>query len=296
MVNYVLDGLTIDASLIVAPQIAGQAYTIDSSASATVDVCANAFDQVFYFYTDANPGDPPDDTKDMQFAVWHENWPDISFSEAKVTIDSGVNGGDTGAAPNKTNADLDKIPIDLIRWWAYDLFGTGLAVDIFNNETAMINDVINHDVSFGTIIRGPEFLQHVSAGTVLANESRGYRRPAEDNNKKNFSYRLFQQLLDTSYGVARLTTTDLLKETDASLNAANNNYDEVTISGDEFTTTNSPGKLTDVSFNMYNLTFAAGDTLALKLTYNPHSTAPPSWTSLQVSQKSHNYKIVLNMT
>lgn len=128
--NYTLD---ICGSILAS---APEAMT-DISAVATYNIKRSVLRSVFKFHSDsADVNDS--DVSDTKYYVFMNNWPvDASLNPAHAVMTTSpmlATGGDILANKNLVKHDF-------VRYLAYRLFNTVYGVDLFSNETALINDI-----------------------------------------------------------------------------------------------------------------------------------------------------------
>lgn len=169
-IEYVLAYLDTTAQLTEDPSFpTATAQSLPASTvAASLDVSASDFDNTFLFKTDdADVNDVSG--SDIQYAIDYTggvvNWPEIAIANA--TIDSG--GTNTAGADAGTN----NIKNDFIRFMAFKMLGTVVdKTDLFNNESALVADMVSRNAQIQTGIRD----KLASSGTTaspLDNSSEG---------------------------------------------------------------------------------------------------------------------------
>ena len=161
MVNFVVDSFDISAALTVLPNIIGDdiSFSIDAAGKSFLRVERSKLDNIFYFWFENNGSNFGDSVDDVWSAINIDEFPDLSFSKALVDITGTDISHAPGVTPNSNhNFASNKtgwgiIGHDLLRWWAYDIFGTANSVDLITNEDELLDDITAADVSLNHTIK-----------------------------------------------------------------------------------------------------------------------------------------------
>lgn len=143
-VCVVLEGMVVSSTLAVLPDITGNIRDMSVNAVATYDVSLSAINNVFRYTTDGTDVEDATST-DISYSATPANWDpsnNIKYSLGTV-IQSAV-----GPFNNNTNIKKDNV-----RHMAQEIFGSYVAVDIFQNENDLRDDVSTVDLSFNEQIR-----------------------------------------------------------------------------------------------------------------------------------------------
>ena len=143
-VCVVLEGMVISSTLAVLPDLNGNIRDMSVNAVATYDISLSAINNVFRYTTDGADVDDATAT-DMSYNTTPANWDpsnNIKYSLGTV-IQSAI-------GPFNNNTTIKK---DNVRHMAQEIFGSYVAVDIFQNENALRDDVSTVDLSFNEKIR-----------------------------------------------------------------------------------------------------------------------------------------------
>ena len=260
MVNFILEGLDTDLSLLEKPTfpspvssaVTGHLFTL------TANVTKEDFATIFYFNTTAPDLTSSTADDDMKFYTVPTNWPDIAFSDGIIT----GNGNPTGTGSE--DVDLYSSPPSAggvhytkhigPAFLAKQITGGYNNSDIFSNEDALVQQYVTLDslgdapTSSTTNMSGKGIQQHIqkklfAAGTDVANGV-GDVSPLSNNDTTtaNLSRELFLQMKDSSFN--RLATLIA-----------------------------SGGTTVNNSIRNVPITFQDGDTIEFKLTYNVSNIA-----------------------
>lgn len=266
--GYVFDLFEMDLSLNVDPSFAaaltGFTGFTEVSAVAQIDVSASKFNNIFSITTDSSDIDDIEDS-------------DIKFSVESTFTYPFVDSGDVSLAFSNAqikygainNQYLDQsLKKDVVRNIAKSITGGYAVADIFSNEEELLNDVSNQDISmhdnFFQIINSVKELDQsytVNAfGDLTADQAR---------------------VLKTAQALFTVNATDdggprqdalFADLSNASVDASGNAKSETTVS----------------------LKFSVGDTIALRIQYDPNDSSAPGMGENPVNSRS--YKILLKLT
>ena len=235
----------------------------DVSAVATYHIKRSVLRSVFKFHSDS--ADVTDvSANDTRYYVFMTNWPvDASLNPAHAEMTSSpmlATGGDIVANKNLVKHDF-------VRYMAYKLFNTVYGVDLFANESELVNDISSKGRAANTTIRTS--LNNVSTTSTVTGEnalttdasSNKYTTNAASTNT-NICRELIRQIGNSqpsrfNYGVSDASGVDL---------SGNTFYREVPIE--------------------------AGDSINFKLTVTPHATQH-NLTGRTTAFESRVYKIRL---
>jgi hypothetical protein len=151
-VEFILEALADDsliATLTSDPKYGElvQAAVTGMDATASIDLYAADFNNLFFFRTDDE--DVADDDEDILYRTNPSRWNagnSISFSNATVSLANLV-GGDATALTHNT------IQYDFVRHMASSITGGYASTDIFSNETALRNAVVATNEGINTSIQ-----------------------------------------------------------------------------------------------------------------------------------------------
>lgn len=140
-INFTLSGLDQSFTLGVSGELAGAApEAIDASATAIYHVNLAEMKNVFRFQTDTF--DVNDiSASDIKYFVFSDasNWPaNLVINPANADMSNNP----IFATGNGVTADKNKVKHDFVRYLAVKLFNTAHGVDLFSNETALLNDLV----------------------------------------------------------------------------------------------------------------------------------------------------------
>ena len=140
-INFTLSGLDQSFTLGVSGELAGAApEAIDASATAIYHVNLAEMKNVFRFQTDSFDVNDISDS-DIKYFVFSDasNWPaNLVINPANADMSNNP----IFATGNGVTADKNKVKHDFVRYLALKLFNTPYGVDLFSNETALLNDLV----------------------------------------------------------------------------------------------------------------------------------------------------------
>ena len=139
-VEFVLTGLNQTFTLGVSGELAGAAApALDISCVANYNIKTSDMRNVFKFQTDSFDVNNVD-ASDIKYYVYMNAWPaDLSLNPANAhTL------ADTPILPNSTDvvAKRNFVKHDFVRYLAKKLFNTPYGVDLFSNETQLLEDLV----------------------------------------------------------------------------------------------------------------------------------------------------------
>tara|TARA_Y100000389_G_C17369748_1_gene468345 strand:- start:80 stop:1054 length:975 start_codon:yes stop_codon:yes gene_type:complete len=284
-VTFVLKSMDLDISLnqgIVIDSII-DAKSLESHAIAQLDISYADISGVFQYMTDAidvsGSALNSDICGNTSTGIATPEVSDWSFNHISTNWFSYTGGGTPGTRKqlikisNAIVEDNTKIgpysspPInkDSVRHMAQEVFGSYTAVDIFQNENALVADVSNNDASFNTLIKAK-----LDDAAALDEGSH-----ADFGGTGNFARELLTQLLNSAFGNPKRVAADLSR----------NHYSRVLVA--------AAG--TDNSFNsgVLDIPFLENDIIAIKVNYDyPSTTSIVSGSSVS----SRSYIIKLKIT
>ena len=140
--NFVLESLNSSVTMGVAGNLfSEQTPILDVSATAILYVDINDMKSVFQFQTDSNDVDNLPNS-DIKYYVDDTSWPDLNPVNGMMNVDGlssnaiALINSDGALADNKL-----MVCHDFTRYLASKLFGTHFGVDLFNNETELLQDI-----------------------------------------------------------------------------------------------------------------------------------------------------------
>jgi hypothetical protein len=201
-VEFVLTGLNQHFTLGVSGEIASAAApAIDVSCVANYNVKLSDMRNVFKFESDSFDVNNVD-ASDIKYYVYMNAWPaDLSLNPANAhTLSSEPILSNSADVVAKRNF----VKHDFVRYLALRLFNTAYGVDLFSNETQLLEDLVTKGATAaGNIITALKAVDQASAAKGSAN----HRYSENDlNGTSNFSRELLLQLANTQAGRARLVT------------------------------------------------------------------------------------------
>jgi len=190
MVNFTLSGLNQSFTLGVSGELAGAAApTIDASCIAIYNVKLSDMLNVFKFQTDSFDVNNVD-ASDIKYYVYMNAWPaDLSLNPANAhTLSS------TPILPDSADvvAKRNFVKHDFVRYLALRLFNTAYGVDLFSNETQLLEDLVTKGANAaGQIISALNNVNQTSAahGTQPHKYSTN-----NESGTNNFSRELLRQV------------------------------------------------------------------------------------------------------
>ena len=264
-VTFVLEAMALDVSLnqgIIIDSIV-DAKTLSAHAIATLDISYGDISGVFQYRSDAIDisGAGGDDTSgnpvrsidgiseetDWSFNHIYTNW----FNTSNGARRSAVNISDAIVDDNTKIGPFSSPPIkqDSVRHIAQSVFGSYTAVDIFQNENALVADVVTSDGSFNTLIKG---LISDASGVDDGGDS-GFLGTG------NFAREIIRQILNNSFGQPKRIVADISR----------NHYARIA-AGEE----DASGNPTFEGTGTLDIPFMTGDILAIKVNYGyPDTTS-----------------------
>ena len=152
MVNFVLthldDTLSMDLSGVLD---AGAVAIADASACAVFQLNVDDLKSVFKFQSDSMDISNADAT-DIKYYVYPAAWP-VGVNVAHAMMQGEHATGATGAMSAEGGSyddDRNLVKHDFVRYLSKNLFNTIFGVDLFNNETELIENIVGH----GNTIKG----------------------------------------------------------------------------------------------------------------------------------------------
>lgn len=174
-IQFVLDGAKLEQLLTTIPTLPEQEeQRLVGHAKANATVSLATLKEVFKYTSDGTDiGQDSSETEgsDVIFHMDSTKWVNIPFSGANVLVNQ--------IGPNNVNGRAPTISYDIVRWEAYNIFNHWSAVDMFSNEAALAQDVVNQDT---------EFNNQLKDGMNTYNGS-GVK------NDKNYAKELFDQIM-----------------------------------------------------------------------------------------------------
>ena len=189
---------------------------------------------------------------------------DLSFAAVPSAWPTIVVSGATVDQADRVQNNIgdQNIKSDYVRHMAKSIFGSNaILADVFSNELALVADIATLDTldSDGIKAKAAVALNEANAGSGTNPKNSG------DTGASNITKSLLDQILRADAG-SRLTDSDLLA-----------------------TSNKGSGDLADY----YNLKFKAGDTLKMKVTYNPQAQTPLTGAG---TINARSYTVVITLT
>ena len=262
-VTFVLEAMALDVSLnkgIIIDSIV-DAKTLSAHAISILDISYSDISGGFQYYSDAidvsgaGIGDSSDnrfidgisEATDWSFNHIYTNW----FNTSNGANKSAVNISDAVVDDNTKIGPFSSPPIkqDSVRHMAQSVFGSYTAVDIFQNESDLVSDVVTSDGSFNTLIKG---LISDASGVDDGGDS-GFLGTG------NFAREIIRQILNNSFGQPKRIVADISR----------NHYARIA-AGEE----DSSGNPTFEGTGILDIPFMTNDILAIKVNYGyPDTTS-----------------------
>ena len=211
MVNFVLTGLNQTFTLGVSGEIAyAPAPALDASCVAIYNIKASDMRNVFKFESDSFDVNDVD-ASDIRYYVYMNAWPsDLSLNPANAhTLSSTPILAESADVVAKRNF----VKHDFVRYLALRLFNTAYGVDLFSNETQLLEDLVAKGaIAASSIISALNAVNQSSTATgmegVVPNKY-STNDTANISATSNFSRELLRQLAYTDTGRARLVASVL---------------------------------------------------------------------------------------
>lgn len=141
MVNFVLDYLSSSVTMDICGAIhSAEIPLLDVSATAVFEISLDDLKSVFQFQTDSNDVvNLPE--SDIKYLVDLASWPDLN--PANAMLDHTLSASPIAVANTNGNLAANKMMVahDFTRYLASKLFNTHFAVDLFDNELELLNDL-----------------------------------------------------------------------------------------------------------------------------------------------------------
>ena len=206
--NFVLTDLSASVTLSQTANLTSNVLSISGDAIAVLYVKTTDMQQVFQFETDAiNVNDLS--AQDMKFYVNMESWPatlnplnpanammDTDYSSGAISVFSKLSG-------DKYDRNKQLVKHDFIRYIAQKMFNTYQAVDLFNNQLAVIQNIETvcdgsgnghawHDIS--SALYSVDMTNGTNSGLLVDNNGNKYMTTATTT-PDNLSRELFLQIV-----------------------------------------------------------------------------------------------------
>ena len=252
-IDFVLEGLESSFSMSSSGTLAGaDTPTLSTDAVATVQVPVSVFTSIFKYKSDSVDVDDVH-ADDIQYYVYKSGWSGNVITPGEAVLESNA------ILPG---ADLNNLKHDFVRYLAVKLFNTHHGVDLFNNETALLSNIVSQGLLVNNSIRDHLDLADVNNAGLTGDAVPRYQTNASTG-PSNFSRVLLQQMMNTSTGKSRFAA---IAAQPADANA------------------------------IRSIPFIDGDSVSFKLTVNPNTdqqklTSPSSDIQLQ----GRTYKIKMNL-
>jgi hypothetical protein len=200
MVNFTLSGLNQAFTLDVSGVLDGQAPApLDISATAVYNIKLSDMRNVFRFQSDSFDVNNVD-ASDIKYYVFstNPNWPtDLVLNPANADM--------SNATPpfspmlltsSEVLANKNKVKHDFVRYLAKKLFNTVYGVDLFQNEDALLNDLVGKGAAAHSAIKTALDAMNTTASDLSNNvdsDGRFYATNSKDGTN-NFSRELLRQV------------------------------------------------------------------------------------------------------
>ena len=160
-IQFVLDGADLEQVLSVLPTMPSQEeQVLTGNARAASVVSLDMLNRVFKYTSDGiDVGDGNENTDDIIFNMYADEWMNVPFSGSTVTVNQ--------IGPN-VNGSSPPIKKDIVRWEAYNLFNHWSGVDMFANESSLVADVVAQDTPFNNMLKD-KMVAHNGEGTTNNN-------------------------------------------------------------------------------------------------------------------------------
>jgi len=258
--------------------------TLDCSATAVYYIPLDTMKSVFRFSSNSWDVDDVSAT-DVHYFTFMENWPsDLHINPVHAQLDK-----DDSADALRTGLEPAKMLVkhDFVRYLALELFKTTAGVDLFNNESALLNELKRlGDESFDRDISGIMWAKNAYANYSDVNVT----SPYEANNAENTKF-----FVDVS--VNRVGTTD---EFDHVQNLSRELFRQIL-----HAQTGNPSRFNDVTFADVDVSgatishtapipFEAGDSISYKFTVNPATNQEALTGTTAFGGRSFKIKLILS--
>ena len=209
MVNFVLTHLDDTLSMDLSGSLDAAAVAIaDASACAVFQLTVADLKAVFKFQSDSMDISNAAAT-DIKYYVYPAAWP-VGVNVAHAMMQGAAAVGTTGAMTVEGGTYDDNrnlLKHDFVRYLSYKLFNTIFGVDLFNNETELLENIVGHGntIKTGIVTKLTAVGVTGSNGSLLDNSGSKYFTNAETSTA-NICRVIMRQLASTSPD--RFTTMD----------------------------------------------------------------------------------------
>jgi hypothetical protein len=203
MVNFVLESLNSSVTMSVAGNLFSEPIpVIDVSATAILYVSIDDMKSVFQFQTDSTDVNNLA-SADIKYYVDTASWPALNPANGMMNVSSLSQGAIALIDSNGALAD-DKLMVchDFVRYLASKLFGTHFGVDLFNNETELLQNLrlICDDSAAGhtqyDVLAKLSDVSKTGSNAGLLTDSNGNKYMTNDtNDDTNLCRVLFDQMI-----------------------------------------------------------------------------------------------------
>ena len=241
----------------------------DVSAVATYHIKKSALRSVFKFHS--NAADVNDlDAADTRYYVFMSDWPlDASLNPAHAEMTTTP----MLATAGDTLANKNLVKHDFVRYMAYKLFNTVYGVDLFANETALLNDISSKGRtaknSIRTALDNVSTTSTVTGDGALASDASGNKYTTNDaSGNTNVCRELIRQIGNSAssrfnYGVSDVSGVDLSGNTfyrDVPIETGDSINFKLTITPNA-AQHNLTGRLTAFESRVYKIRLLVSDTV-----------------------------------
>jgi len=194
-VDFVLTGLNQDFTLGVSGELAGAAPpALDVSCTAIYNIKLSDMLNVFKFQSDSFDVNNVD-ASDLQYYVYMNAWPaDLSLNPANAHT---LSSSPIFEAPAVVDENKNFVKHDFVRYLALRLFNTAYGVDLFSNETELLEDLVTKGATAaGNIITSLNNVNQ-SAAALSGTAPHKYSTNSDDTNT-NFTRELLRQVANAA--------------------------------------------------------------------------------------------------
>jgi hypothetical protein len=201
MVNFTLSGLNQAFTLGVSGELAGEAPAIlDVSATAVYNIKLADMRNVFKFQSDSFDVNDTD-ASDIKYYVFSESnaWPaNLVINPANADMSNNP----IFSTSSEVLAEKNKVKHDFVRYLALKLFNTAYGVDLFNNENALLDDLVSKGATAHSAIKTALDAVNTTAAALSNNVDSDGRHYSTNNETgtTNFSRELLRQVASAAPG------------------------------------------------------------------------------------------------
>ena len=205
MPELILDAFESNVSMLSAATLATALIPeLSSDATAVIIVSLDDMRTVFTFKTNSD--------SDLKYYVNTDNWPTLNAANAMMDHVSSSNPIAVVSSANKM-----MVAHDFVRYLAFKLFGTAQGVDLFNNETELLQNLRlicgenTTDYTMGAILSRLNAVSITGNHANIVSDPSGNYMTNDDSSNQNICRILFEQLI----GIAPDRFANLVDSPDA---------------------------------------------------------------------------------